>query len=288
MADQKDGIAYLDETWNPLAMRCDRVSAGCRFCWHLRMAARMACNHILCPQARAAYAGGDPWLDETRLMTPRHWRKPRRVGVQFMGDLWHSRVTDEQINRVFAVMALCPQHTFIVLTKRPERMRDWINSDHSDGLGGYAFSHPIKYGLPSNDVRRVVGVNRWPLPNVWLGTSVEDQQTAEERIPHLLATPAAVRFLSMEPLLGPVQLTGDGTEYLPDEYCSPSDPPDRIDWVICGGESGPGARPMDPAWARSLRDQCATTRVPFFFKQMSGKAPIPADLMIRQTPEARR
>lgn len=207
-----------------------------------------------------------------------------------MGDLFHPHVPDVWIDRAFAVMALAPHHRFQILTKHPERMRDWFND----------------YGLLPNSRKAYIwsammedGESRefdWPLPNVWLGVSVEDQRWANERIPVLLDTPASVRFISAEPLLGPVDLTRLPLGKLenPDDecgaeqccggqlyqnaldnwaaFCDGSSDPESIcaeslDWVIVGGESGPNARPMHPDWARSLRDQCAAADVPFFFKQ---------------------
>lgn len=175
-----------------------------------------------------------------------------------MSDLFHENAPDEWIDQAFAVMALCPQHTFQALTKRPKRMLDWVRKNSTGGRIFHLASQidPKKYGAVSGS---------WPLPNVWLGVSVEHQEAADARIPLLLQTPAAVRFVSAEPLLGRVDL------HLPDQEAYPLKMRpvaiQRIHWVICGGESGPGARPMHPDWARSLRDQCRAANVPFFFKQ---------------------
>jgi protein gp37 len=276
--DNEHGISYLDETWSPLAMRCDRVSAGCANCWHLPMANRMAHNPVISADARAAYAGGAPYLDEQKLMLPLHWKKPRRVGVQFMGDLFHANVPDEWIDRAFAVMALCPAHKFLCLTKRPERMPEYFTSNSDARIDTITMAiHELRASDPERYDRAVSewmnrgfcdGKGPLPLPNVWLGTSVENQKV-KPRIDHLRQCPAAVRFLSLEPLLediGTLDLSG-------------------IHWVVVGGESGPHARPMHPGWVRSVRDQCQEAGVSFFFKQMSKKAKIPADLMIRQFPE---
>ena len=202
-ADTK--IEYLSKTWNPVAMRCTRVSPGCDHCWHLSMAARHAgCNQLAEPLRRAR-AGGTPWLNEQELQAPLRWRKPQRVGVQFMGDLFHSDVQECFIDRVFAVMALCPQHTFLVLTKRPERMRQYLSdSAYRAERVGIDAEHLSGTDRHINDERA-----RWPfpLPNVWMGTSVENQDVADKRIPHLLQTNAAKRWVSVEPMLGPVDLT---------------------------------------------------------------------------------
>ena len=175
------------------------------------------------------------------------------------GDLFHESVPDDWIDRVFAVMALSPQHTFQVLTKRAERMREYFAGNGAylrvlgDGVERELRNAGIRWHGDNVDrhSQAIAGATRWPLPNVWLGISAEDQARADERIPYLLATPAAVRFVSAEPLLGPVDLTQIN----------------RLDWVIAGGESGPGSRPMHPDWVRSLRDQCQAAGTAFFFKQ---------------------
>ena len=244
-ADTK--IEYLTKTWNPIAMRCTKVSEGCRNCWHLAMAKRHAANPTIRPDVRAARAGGKPFLNVDELRAPLYWKKKQRIGVQYMGDLFHEDISDEDL---FAVWDIFDQttHDYLVLTKRPQRMHDFLRALNEQ------------------------------MPNVWLGVSCENQQAADERIPLLLQTPAAVRFVSVEPMLGPVDLGKScGCGY----YCDPAEDgyghhdhpfwtPGRrapIDWVVCGGESGPGARPMHPDWVRSSRDQCAEAGVPFLFKQ---------------------
>lgn len=221
-------------------------------------------------------------------------RSPARVFVTSMADLFHRDVPDEFIEAVFAEMALRPWHTFLVLTKRPERMAEWFNSplvlgtrveevarsaEHRGGIvwdarGSDQWAYPRATAADVSNRRPWPG---WPLPNVWIGTTVEDQARADERIPHLLRVPARVRFLSMEPLLGPVDLA---SRYLADVSRltvsgRPSrDPYDRgLQWIITGGESGPHARPSHPDWFRSLRDQCQAAEVPFFFKQWGCWAP---------------
>ena len=248
-------------------------------------------------------------LDEKALLKPLGWKKPRRIFVTSVSDPFHPAVTDEMLDRLFAVMALAPQHTFQVLTKRPERMRAYCNT-----LGRH---HEVdRVSLVAKQINTVTGFhytltsNGWALPNVWLGVSVENQQAADERIPHLLETPAVVRFLSCEPLLGAVDVarwlnivwrcsycrgyfTGKHLGTCPDcgkagGWCGshvfngrgrdqnrvvPAQSGRGIDWVIAGGESGPKARPMHPDWARGLRDQCAAAGVPFLFKQWGEWAP---------------
>jgi len=214
---------------------------------------------------------------EKTITAPLRWRKASRVRIK--ADLFHESVPDEWIDRVFAVMALAPQHTFQILTKRPERMREYIKHN-GPTLQQMAEVPQVGRGVMTANTD-------WPLPNVWLGVSVEDQATADERIPFLLATPAAKRFISAEPLLGPIDLAAlpfpkscdckdaaprhdalNGTVYCAG-CCEGPEALDMpvLDWIIVGGESGPNARPMHPDWARSLRDQCAEAGVPYFFKQ---------------------
>ena len=199
--------------------------------------------------------------DDKELLTqPLRWRKPRMIFVCAHGDLFHESVPDEWIDRVFAVMALAPHHTFQVLTKRPERMREYLlhgNMSRTE-LGRIAV---IMDAMDELENRGSSRFHDLPLPNVWLGTSVEDQATADQRIPQLLAAPAAVRFVSAEPLLGPIDLLQARTAHNEWEELI------ELDWVIVGGESGRHARPMHPDWATSLRDQCTAAAVPFFFKQ---------------------
>jgi protein gp37 len=279
MADRTK-IEWTDATWNPIR-GCTRVSEGCRHCYAEGMAARFSdpgqWGHGLAQRVALPGGGTDHrWTGKVELVDaaldlPLRWYTPRRIFVNSTSDLFHEKVPDEWIDSVFCVMGAATRHTFQVLTKRPERMRDYLTRRRCN----FAVKAPIGGGMvdwhPFNKELAVP-------PNVWLGTSIEDQATADERIPHLLATPAAVRFLSCEPLLGPVDLTGIAIPR-PDLRASVildvlngtgglvRGGPGRIDWVICGGESGPGARPMHPDWARSLRDQCQAAGVPFFFKQ---------------------
>lgn len=283
----KTGIEWTDATWNPI-LGCSRVSEGCRNCYAEAVAARFRVNKS---GKETVYSGltqivnGHPqWtgkiVETKQLLRPLSWKKPKRIFVNSMSDLFHENVTDEQIDKIFAVMALCREHTFQVLTKRPERMLKYMTGDLAGYRVALAICELIRSGpdLVSHKANTysdwledlypgVTGfVRARPLPNVWLGVSVENQATADERIPLLLQTPAAVRFVSAEPLLGPVDLDRGFRvrEGVKQDALYGSE---GLRWVICGGESGPHARPMHPDWARSLRDQCQTAEVPFFFKQ---------------------
>ena len=234
----------------------------------------MGVAHRFARTGTALYAGlthevnGKPvWtgrivVNERVVDAPLRWRRPRRIFVNSMSDLFHEDVADETIDRIFAVMALAPRHTFQILTKRPERMHEYMsarvvnagNEPRIAAFAGAVSKMADARGLPERSLQ-------WPLANMWLGVSVEDQRRADERIPLLLQTPVALRFLSMEPLLGPVDIRN---------YLSETG---GVDWVIVGGESGPEARPMHLDWARALRDQCLGARVPFFFKQWGEWAP---------------
>lgn len=258
----KTGIEWTDATWNPTT-GCDKVSPGCDNCYALKQAKRLKAMGQPDYQTDGDPTSSGPGfglaMHPHRLDQPLRWARPRRIFVNSMSDLFHKDVTDEFIAQVFAVMARAEQHTFQILTKRHGRLRSLLSSERFyDLLVGELslFTGGANPGLT------------WPLPNVWLGVSVETQQWADTRIPALLDTPAAVRFLSMEPLLGPVNLqhslNGD-----PNGWRAVS----ALQWVIVGGESGPEARPMHPDWARSLRDQCVSAGVPFHFKQWGEWAP---------------
>lgn len=338
-------IEWTDRVWNPIR-GCSKVSAGCARCYAEVMAARFA-KQWGTPEIVRPDGGwsGVLSLVESKLTEPLHWRAPQKVFVNSMSDLFHEKVPDEWIDRVFAVMALSPRHTFQVLTKRPERMRAYVAdkihnyTDRAEDVARLAAhvgkivwdgrgSDPANYynvagGAGDVSNRRVWP--GWPLPNVWLGTSVEDQATADARIPLLLQTPAAVRFCSYEPALGPVDFGLDkatckccprwggrwirtkhrvvadfpsigkpGHEAPQGIYRASSNPHGALcvptpagdlgvrprefevlgqpDWIIVGGESGPGARPFDVAWARSTIAQCRAASVPVFCKQL-GSAP---------------
>lgn len=252
-------IEWTDETWNPVT-GCTKVSQGCKHCYAERMATRLRGRH--------GYPAEDPFrvtLRPERLTEPLRWKKPRRVFVCSMSDLFHEDVPDQFIDQVFAVMVLRPDCTFQVLTKRPERMKSYMAAVYGRKRRLCdAAAYKMELGvLAGTVIARALGEGS--IPNVWLGTSVENQATADERIPHLLQTPAAVRFLSCEPLLGSIDLAYSCFNGADSFGTMPG-----IHWVIVGGESGPGARPIGTEWVRSLRNQCQSARVPFFFKQWGG------------------
>jgi protein gp37 len=258
MADASK-IEWTDATWNPVT-GCAKVSPGCDHCY-----AETFANRWRGIPGHHFENGFDVQLRPERLDQPLRWKRPRRVFVNSMSDLFHKDVPDSFIAEAFSVMARAQQHTFQLLTKRHARMKALLSRpSFRDNLA--------HWGAP------------WPLPNVWLGVSAEDQHWANLRIPGLLHTPAAIRFVSAEPLLGPVDLTG---------MCA-------IDWLIIGGESGPGARPMDLEWARSLVWQCQAGELPVHVKQLGsvlgrqlGAGPKggdwdrwPEDLRVREFPAA--
>jgi protein gp37 len=249
-------IEWTDSTWNPVT-GCSKVSEGCRNCYAEALSLRF--GRSTKPWS-AQFASENVVLHEDRLDYPRRWKDPRRIFVNSMSDLFHDNVPDVFVARIFKIMEQCPHHTFQVLTKRPGRMKALLTR-----------------GTERHAQRVVDGdqfADRWPLPNVWVGTSVEDQNSAVERIPLLLETPSVVRFLSCEPLLGPVDLCqAAGAPSAHTHGASCAHVLDGLQWVIVGGESGPRHRPMDLNWARDLRDQCQVADVPFFFKQVGGRTP---------------
>lgn len=254
----KTGIEWTDATWNPVT-GCDNVSPGCDRCYAETFAERWR-------GTRGHYfeTGFDVQLRPDKLDLPLRWTKPRRIFVNSMSDLFHDSVPDEYIGTVFRVMEQASQHTFQILTKRHGRMRSLLNRWSTEGLV-YDMGYRCQ-GVPTSPCR--VTYPMWtPAPNVWLGVSAEDQKRADLRIPALLDTPAAVRFVSAEPLLGPIDLHGDPIGKDSVFWIG------HLDWVIVGGESGPGARPMHPDWARSMRDQCIAAGVPFLFKQWGEWSP---------------
>jgi protein gp37 len=297
---------WWDKTTSPVP-GCTPTSPGCRHCW----AKATAENRL---RGRYGYDEDEPFkvkLRPERLAEPLKVLKPTQWFYNSMGDLFHEKVPDEFIAACFGVMAACPQHTFQVLTKRAERLLRWfewamtddnlaevlafdfhrLNLDTAaERLGGsFERGQYDEYGRCElapywDDIKFP-----WPLPNVWLGVTAEDQQRADERIPLLLQTPAAVRFVSVEPMLGPVNFAhlwlNDWSEYPP--QLQPADWLGPLGWAICGAETGPGARPMDIDGARSLLAQCKAAGAPFFFKGAGPGVPIPEDLDIMELPEVR-
>ncbi|HEX7856228.1 MAG TPA: phage Gp37/Gp68 family protein [Sphingobium sp.] len=326
MADTN--IEWATKVWNPI-VGCTIVSPGCTNCYAMKMAGRL---EAMAPRPDGTgqigmlrYVGttqrarsGFVWTgkvnvapDET-LFEPLSRRKATDYFVNSMSDLFHPSVPNTVIDRVFGVMALTPQHIYKVLTKRSDRMREYVSDPRMPGrvaraILDMAIADPAlmaRAGWPVESIGNVDAPDdvtvAWPLPNVWLGASIEDQTRADERIPHLLATPAAIRWLSCEPLLGPVRLDrihetfddGLGQSW---ESClngrrfSEWGGPDgnggdiegcpKVDWVVVGGESGPRARPFNLKWAQDLLDQCAEAGTAFYLKQL-GAQPIVSDLDI--------
>ncbi|MCF7646862.1 phage Gp37/Gp68 family protein [Bacillus subtilis] len=294
-------IEWTDATWNPIT-GCSVVSPGCTNCYAMKLAGTRLQHHpsragLTNPTKSGPVWNGKVSLNRNWLAQPLEWKKPRMVFVCAHGDLFHDEVPDKWILDIYTIMAIAQQHTFQVLTKRADRMHDFLSrSDLLEEIyaNWYTFS---------GNAREVW---TWPLSNVWLGVSVEDQKRANERIPLLLDTPAAIRWISAEPLLGPLDLNSNmgGTQWIGgqrgcggthrhggrsgevihgvmhvadpltahhhhDDRCAPG-----LDWVVTGGESGTAARAMQPDWARSLRDQCSAAKVPFFFKQWGNYAPL--------------
>ena len=246
----EDGSVTPGSTWNP-TKGCSRVSEGCRGCYAEGIAARFSGLHPKTGKPLAYHGlarmsdNGPRWTGKLA-MAPAHlddpirWKRPRRIFVNSMSDLFHERLTDEQIASVFRVMLNAPRHTYMILTKRAKRMHDWVRW----------FEQERGEPLP---------------PFIWLGVSAEDQENANERIPWLLATPTRIRFVSAEPLIGPI----DFGEVHP-TYRGGLEAP-RLDWVIVGGESGRDCRPFDVEWARSIIRQCRAAGAAAFCKQLGGK-----------------
>jgi protein gp37 len=304
----KNPIGWCDETLN-VTVGCSPVSSGCDHCYAARVAQRLCqCGEQydgiiggFCV-SKAEYIGssfnGSTRFYPERLEKPFHWKRPRRIFVNSMGDLFHHNVTNEQIAAVFGVIACCPQHQFFILTKRVDRMLDWYtnyfdipNSGglrkievvicEADAIGALSmtdngWSFVVKHGVGDGSI--FDSRAPWPLPNLWLGVSVEDQPTADTRIPLLFQTPAANRFVSYEPALGELRFTYDNTLGMPIHCCAghecgcrgmPIEPPPYLDLIVCGAETGPRRRQMNLDWARRVRNQCAAAGVPFWFERDS-------------------
>lgn len=300
-------IEWTESTWNPV-VGCTKVSPGCANCYAETMSGRLAAMAYAKEEKDQAPSSGrlfnytkivrhkgnvplQQWNNKVvtvneALAEPLRWKKPRRIFVCSMSDLFHQDVPFDYIDQVFAVMALTPKHTYQVLTKRPERMAEYLAAlttpDGPDPDRWDAARRPF-YDAAKGRERERIGVvgayPHWPLPNVWLGTSVENQAAADERIPHLLRCPAAVRFLSCEPLLGEVELVipqgcrgcnhpGNVVQRATCPRCGGSGHEPTIHWVIAGGESGHGARSCNIDWIRSLVGQCKAAGVPCFVKQL--------------------
>lgn len=218
-------IEWCEESWNPVT-GCTKISEGCKYCYAERMAKRLA--------GRFGYPKDEPFkvtLHSDKLNQPLKWEKPRMIFVCSMGDLFHFYVSTQYLNKIFYVMRKCSNHTFLILTKRPESM--------------YGYFNRVMFNIPEN---------------IWIGVSVEDQKTWAERTDILRKIPADIKFVSIEPMLEEIDI-----DDLDDSYGDPEAYP--FDWIIIGGESGPHARPMHPDWVRKIRDNCIQTGTPFFFKQ---------------------
>jgi protein gp37 len=287
----KTGIAWTQQTWNPIA-GCSLVSPGCTYCYAMRDAKRvMLAGKSPHYEGVVEEAANGRWVwtgrigiaPDKKFEEPLRRKTPTIYFVNSMSDLFHPGVPDEVINRVFAIMALTPQHIYQILTKRPERMRDYVvllDEANGDGRIESICDAAVRItGSPcaANIVEQWLDQGR---KNLWLGTSCEDQRRANERIPALLDTPARIRFVSCEPLLGGIEFGGTlQGDWLRATYREKAGEPSKkvaptLDWVIVGGESGDRARPMHPEWARSIRDQCLEAKVPFFFKQWGSWMPI--------------
>jgi protein gp37 len=291
-------IEWTDATWNILN-GCSVLSPGCANCYAMRLAGTRLRHHPSRRGLTVDSRAGPVWTGEVRLhepwlAQPLGWSRPRSIFVAAHGDLFHDAVTDEMLDKVFAVIVLCATrqigHRFQILTKRSARMRRYLTRfEGRPDEFGRALAYVVRLaGLDREEGLRAIAAMTWPLPNVWVGVSAEDQRRADERIPDLMATPAAIRWLSAEPLLGSIILSGgydpqtktltdyltgdvqDGVHERGDGYVTINSrfwTGPKLDWVVVGGESGPGARHMHPDWVVSLHDQCKAAGTPFLFKQ---------------------
>ncbi len=275
-------IEWTDVTWNPVR-GCAIVSEGCENCYAMRIAHRFSGEGKPFEGLTRMTSRGPVWTGRARvceetLEHPLHWRLAQRVFVNSMSDLFHEDVPEAFLDRMFGVMALTPHLTFQILTKRPERMREYVSRIAAGGMAFTSWAaHSAALARKIDKGREVPP--RWPLPNVYLGISAENQSTLEARWPVLAQTPAAVRFISCEPLLESLNFYGAGSMGAESgdpcapwsalrgyDGCEPPVPP--IDWIIVGGESGPGARYCKRSWVASIVRQCEHEGVPVFVKQM--------------------
>ena len=270
-------IEWTDATWNPIRARnlktgkvgwhCEHVTPGCEGCYAEGINKRLGSGLPFKPGHREDV---EIFLDEKMLDLPYRWRKPRMIFPLSMTDMFAPFITDHMRRVMFEVMRNTPHHAYQVLTKRPDEMRRFVRSLEAPG-------------------QWATWLSAWPIPNIWLGVSCEDQQRADERVPILLDTPAAVRWVSAEPLLGPIDFANQcNGHYFFDalrgvrwhepgasDWPCPSEKYTKgLDWIVAGGESGARARPMHPDWARAIRDQCAAAGVAFHFKQWGNWVPI--------------
>jgi len=287
MANYNTGIEWCEATWN-VVTGCDKVSSGCKHCYAERMSKRLA--------GRFGYPADDPFkvtLHEDRLQEPEDRKKPTKYFVCSMGDIFHEDVPFDFIDLVIAEIAMCPQHEFIMLTKRADRMLAYMKSrqrkDTPQGNEWFCKAWEKFKGraITGKEAFHLLDLE-WPLPNLTLMVSVEDQPTADLRIPDLLLTPAAKRGVSYEPALGPVifdpylkvrRIAGKPGDLNPKNFL-PS-----LDLIIAGGETGHSPRPDNVEWYRETAYQSKHAGVAFYMKQRSGKAAIPKDLQIKQWPE---
>lgn len=250
-------IAWTDTTWNPLA-GCTRKSQACRQCYAESATADSARDGGWGQGFAEVGEAGPAWtgkvaLREDRLGFPLGLENPARIFVNSLSDLFHESLDTETIDKVFAVMAASPRHVFQVLTKRPKTMQPYLADAGT----------PARIERHMAELGRAEKIESWPLPNVWLGVTAENQKEADRRIPLLLSSPAAVRFVAAEPLLEALDLK-PGT-WLKASVADQDSAKPKLDWIVAGGEIGTGAKPCQPDWARGLRDQCARAETPFFW-----------------------
>lgn len=272
MADEKISIRWTQERWDPLA-GCTRKSAACRHCYAEEWTAQNSQPGNWGHGFAENSADGPVWtqkvgLIEERLSIPFQWETPRIIFVNSLSDVFHESVDYATIDRIFAVMAMASQHIFQILTKRPKIMQNYM----SDAAAKMRIENAMKQlALDSSGRLTPIEISAWPLPNVWLGVTAENQKEADRRVPLLLETPSAIRFIAAEPLLEQIDLKPG--IWLKLDAAEEGGVAPKIDWIIAGGEVGTAAKRCDPSWARSMRDQCAKTGTAFFWSQWGAHAP---------------